>query len=66
MYRKNLLKLYGKEFRGDKTIFEKAKSTRIKRSDEQNTLQSTTELKNDSSKNVDLIRGNTVPEPVFC
>lgn len=66
MYRKNLLKLHRKEFRGNKIIFEEAKSTRIKRPDEQNTQQSTTELVNDSSKNVDLIRAKTVPEPVFC
>ena len=58
---KEVLKLHGIEFHGNKIIIEEATSTRIKRPDEQNTQRRTTEVVNDSSKNVDLIRANTVP-----
>ena len=58
---KELLKLYGIKFHGNKIIIEEATSKRIKRPDEQNTQPSTTKDVNDSSRNVDLIRANTVP-----
>ena len=58
--KKELLKLHGREFHGNKIIIEKATSTRIKKLDEQNTQRSRTEVVNDSSNNVDFIRANTV------
>ena len=58
---KELLKLHGIEFHGNNIVIEKATSTRIKIQDEQNTKRSTTEVVNDSFKDVDLIKANTVP-----
>ena len=68
---KELLKLHGIEFYGNLIIIEEATSTRIKTPDEQKTGRnrltepfiqgSTTEVVNDSSKNVGFIRANTVP-----
>ena len=58
---KELLKLHEKQFHDNKIIIEEATSTRIKRPDEQNAQRSATEVVNDSSKNVNLIRANAVP-----
>ena len=58
---KELLKLHEIEFHGNKIIIEEATSTRIKKPNEPNIQRSTIEVVNDSFKNVDLIRANTVP-----
>ena len=74
LVQEELLKLHRIEFHGNIIIFEDATSTRIKRQDEQkkglsrnrltepHTQVSTTEVVNHSSKNVDFIRANTVPD----
>ena len=67
---KGLLTLHGIEFHGNIIIIEEATSARIKRPDEQktglsrnkpHTQRTTTEVVNESSENVDVIRANTVP-----
>ena len=70
---KELLKLHGIEFHSNIIIIEEETPTRIKRPDDQktglsrnkltepHTQGSTTEVVNDSSENVNFIRGNTVP-----
>ena len=58
---KELLKLHGIEFHGNKIIIEEATSTSIKSPDELNTQRSTTEVVNNFSKNVHFIRANTAP-----